>query len=112
MQVSNAVGTSVADGQVTADRVPVPENAVSVTPTSLSVTLPVLVTTKEYVTVCPAEVTVVGFAVLAIVSAGSGVAVTVVVEGGDVGGGPDGGVPVAVAVLVTEPASTSAWVTV
>ncbi len=32
-------------------------------------------------------------------------------DGGDTGGSPDGGVPVAVAVLVTPPASMSAWVT-
>ena len=37
---------------------------------------------------------------------------TTAVDGGDVTAGPVGGVPVAVAVLVTTPAFTSAWVTV
>ncbi|GAA3026254.1 hypothetical protein GCM10017559_60190 [Streptosporangium longisporum] len=36
--------------------------------------------------------------------------VTVAVEGSEVTAGPVGGVPVAVAVLTTVPASTSAWV--
>ena len=39
-------------------------------------------------------------------------AVTVTDEGLEVTGPPEGFVPLAVAVLVTEPASTSAWVTV
>jgi hypothetical protein len=47
VQVWNAEGASVADGQVTDGGVPVPENAVSVIPTPLRVTLPVLVTTNE-----------------------------------------------------------------
>ncbi|MDT4934161.1 MAG: hypothetical protein QOK11_2053 [Pseudonocardiales bacterium] len=37
--------------------------------------------------------------------------VTVLVDGGEVTGGPVGGMPVPVAVLVIEPAFTSAWVT-
>jgi hypothetical protein len=55
---------------------------------------------------------VVGFADFTIVIAGAGAAVTVELDGGDVTSPPVGGVPVAVAVFVTEPASTSAWVTV
>nr|WP_234327257.1 hypothetical protein [Streptomyces sp. NRRL WC-3742] len=43
--------------------------------------------------------------------AGFGGLGTSVREGGDTGGGPLGGVPVAVAAFVTLPASTSAWVT-
>ena len=51
-------------------------------------------------------------AVLTSVIAGPGVTVVSVLSL-DVGGvSPDGGVPVAVAVLATWPASTSAWVSV
>ena len=53
-----------------------------------------------------------GSAVLTTVSAGAGVAATAAVDGGEVTVPPPGAVPVAVAVLVTCPASTSAWVTV
>ncbi len=55
----------------------------------------------------PAEVTD-----LTTVSAGCGVVVTVTVDGGEVTGGPDGGVPVLVAESATDPLSRSAWVSV
>ena len=63
-------------------------------------------------TVCPAAVIVVGVAVLTTVIAGFWLPGMVTVDGGDTGSGPVGGVPVAVAVLLTVPPSTSAWVTV
>ena len=60
-------------------------------------------------TTSPAAVTVVGVAVLVTVNAAVWVAGTVADDGGDTGAvSPAGGVPVAVAVLVTEPASMSA----
>ena len=59
----------------------------------------------------PAVVNEDGVADLTTVIAGPGTAGTVAVEGPDSTGVVDpGGVPCAVAVLVTEPASTSAWV--
>jgi hypothetical protein len=63
-------------------------------------------------TVWPAAVTVVGEAVLVSESAGFAVAVRVALEGAEVTAAPVGGVPDAVAVLLTDPASISAWVTV
>ncbi|GAA3026273.1 hypothetical protein GCM10017559_60210 [Streptosporangium longisporum] len=59
----------------------------------------------------PAAATVVGDAVFSRASAGAAVAVMAALEGSEVTAGPDGGVPVAVAVLVTAPALMSAWVT-
>ena len=53
-----------------------------------------------------------GLADLVIVSAGAAAAGTVTEDGGDVVGGPDGGVPVAVAESLIEPWSRSASVTV
>ena len=53
-----------------------------------------------------------GWAVFNSASVGAGVAVTVAVDGFDVTAGPVGGVPDAVAVSTTEPASMSACVTV
>ncbi|GAA3026186.1 hypothetical protein GCM10017559_60110 [Streptosporangium longisporum] len=58
----------------------------------------------------PAAVTVVGEAVFSSARPAAGVAVTVTVDGSEATAGPVGGVPKAVAVLVTAPASTSAWV--
>ncbi len=112
VHVVDVCGASVVTGHVMTGGVPVPENAVSVTLTPVTPVLPVLVTTKEYVTVWPAAVTVPGAAVFSNDRLGAGVAVTVADEALDVTGGPAGGVPVAVAVFVTEPASTSACVTV
>jgi hypothetical protein len=47
----DACGASVVTGHEITGGVPVPENAVSVTLTPVSVLLPVLVTWNEYVTV-------------------------------------------------------------
>ena len=87
--------------------------APSSTATFVSVTLPVLVATKEYVMTRPTvnDEGDVGVADFTRVSAGAGVIVIVVSDGGDVTFGPEGGVPVAVAELVTVPASASACVT-
>ncbi len=59
----------------------------------------------------PAAVISVRSAVFDTVSPGDGSDGTSTSDGGDTGGSPDGGVPVTVAVLVTPPASMSAWVT-
>jgi hypothetical protein len=56
------------------------------------------------VIVWPAALKLVGLADFATLMALPG---TVTVEGGEVAGGPDGGVPVATALLTTEPAVTS-----
>ena len=60
----------------------------------------------------PTVVPVVLLTVFTTVNAGAEVIVVVTVDGLLVTGEPIGGVPVAVAVLTTEPASTSAWVIV
>jgi hypothetical protein len=66
-----------------------------------------------YVTTSPTEDTELGLADFSIVSEGAAGASTVADDGGDSGVvTPAGGVAVAVAVLLTEPASMSAWVTV
>ncbi|SNT64896.1 hypothetical protein SAMN05216276_114212 [Streptosporangium subroseum] len=62
-------------------------------------------------TVLPAAATVLGDAVFSNVRPATGFAVTVAVDGSEVTAGPVGGVPEAVAVFTTEPASTSACVT-
>ncbi|MDT4934160.1 MAG: putative transport system ATP-binding protein [Pseudonocardiales bacterium] len=62
--------------------------------------------------VSPAALTVAGLAVLTTVSAGDCATVTIAVDGGEVTGGPVGGVPDAVAVSFTLPLSRSACVTV
>ena len=112
MQVTDTPGSIVAGGQTGTGAVPVPLNAVSVTVGSVRVTFPVLVTRKEYVTVWPAAVMVVGVADFTTVIAGLSGAGMVTVDGGDTTGGPEGGLPVVVAVFVMLPASTSAWVSV
>src|SRR6266702_5591966 len=61
--------------------------------------------------VSPTALTVAGLAVLTTVSAGDCVTVTIAVDGGEVTGGPVGGVPDAVAVSFTDPLSRSACVT-
>jgi hypothetical protein len=50
VQVVDCCGIRVVTGQVITGGVPVPENAVSVTPTPVRVVFPVLVTRNEYVT--------------------------------------------------------------
>src|SRR6201991_692065 len=62
-------------------------------------------------TICTAEVTEDGLAVFTSAKEGAVAAVTVADDGSEVTAGPVGGVPEAVAVFVTEPASTSACVT-
>ena len=93
-------------GHVTDER---PGNG-SATSTEVSVTFPVLVTTYVYVTGVPAAVK---FAMLACFTnpiAGACNA-TMTADACDVGfGSPLGGVPVAVAVFLTNPASTLACV--
>jgi hypothetical protein len=113
VQVTLAVGASdvAPAGQLIADNAPVPLKLVSLTVALLSVTLPVLVTTKEYANVCPAAVTVAGDAVLATVSAGLAVAISDTVDGAEVVVTPAGFLPEAVAVLDTDPVSMSACVT-
>ena len=114
VQVTLSPGASVpmAGGQVIEDRIPVPLKLSSVIDVPVTVTLPVLVTTKEKVTPWPAAVTAVGATVCLMVSAGAAVAVTFAVDGGEVSVVPDGSVALAVAVLVIVPASTSACVVV
>jgi hypothetical protein len=102
----------VVTGHEITGGVPVPENAVSVTVTPVRSTLPVLVTSKLYVTRSPATLTDVGVTDLTSVSAGPAGMVTTAVAGGEVTTGPDGGVPDTVAVFLTCPAFTSACVTV
>ena len=113
MHVTWAPGAKLAApaGQETADIVPDPENAVSFTVTGANVTLPVLVTTKLYVITWPTAMAVPALFDFTIDSDGDWVAVTVADDGGEVTGVPDGGVPVAGAVLVIDPALISAWVT-
>ena len=103
VHVVDAPGANDATGHDTADR---PGNG-SDTPTAVSVTLPVFVTTNEYATVWPAAVTLFGTADFTTPIAGDRVTVTTAESVSDTGA-PTGGVPVAVAVFVTEPASTSA----
>ncbi len=55
--------------------------------------------------------TVVGLAVFVIAIPGDWISLTVTVLEGPVTGGPDGGVPAAVALSTTVPWSKSAWVT-
>ena len=94
--------------------VPDPVNDPSFTVTPVSVTLPVFVTTKEYVITRPTVNDAIsdGFADFTIAIAGAGVIVTFALDGDDVTAVPEGGVPVAVAVLVIVPALTSACVLV
>ena len=111
MQTICAPGVSVRSaGQSTAEIVPAPVKETSCTAASVSVTLPVFVTTNENVTVSPTTSTAVSEDFL-IEIAGVCVPVMFAAEGSEVTGSPVGGVPVAVAELSTEPASTSACCT-
>ena len=105
-----APGARVVTGQLIADTIPVPLNAVSLITKLVNVTLPVLVTTNEYEIGTPALPAVVGVTDFTNDNDGAGGIVTTAVDGGDVTGGPVGGVPVAVAVFVTNPACASACV--
>ncbi|MDH2430314.1 hypothetical protein, partial [Sphaerisporangium sp. TRM90804] len=111
VQVVDAWGASVVTGHVITGSGPEPENAVSVTPTLFSVAVPVFTTAKEYVITRPTATTVLGEAVLSNEMSVAGDPVTVVDDGAELTGGPVGGVPVATAVFVTDPVSTSTWVT-
>ena len=113
VQVVEALGASVVDGQVMADR---PGNG-SLTLKDVRVTLPVFVAANENVCMSPRDapggaVSVVIAADLISDSAGVWVIGVFVDDGADVTSGPDGGVPFAVAVLLIDPALTSAWVMV
>ena len=111
MHVVVAPGSRVVLGHVIGDNVPVPENAVSATLTLLIVTLPLFVTTNEYVTVAPAELTDVGVTDFTNESFGPAGMVTTALDGPDwVGVDAPGAVPDAIAVLVTVPAFASACV--
>jgi hypothetical protein len=70
-----------------------------------------LVTANVYVTVSPTADTDAGLADFTIDNAGFCVTGTDAVDGGDVTGGPVGGVPVAVAESLIDPLSRSACVT-
>nr|WP_238579612.1 hypothetical protein [Agreia bicolorata] len=114
VHVTDAPGANDAApaGHVTAGAVPVPENAVSATVTSVIVTLPVFVTTNEYATASPAFAIDDGSADFTTANDGFAWAVTTALDGSDVTGLPVGGLPDAVAVFVIRPASTSACVAV
>ena len=100
-----AAGASCDTGQ---DTVP---TFGSLTPTLVNVTLPVFFTRNEYAIVEPADIPDGAPADFVNVIAGPA-GIVVSVESAFVRADPVGGVPVAVAVLATCPASTSAWVTV
>ena len=112
-QVVNAPGVNVVDGQVIADR----PGSRSVMLTEVRVTLPVLVTAKENVCMSPKDAPV-GAVSVVIETDFNNVIVLVWVIGVvvdellDVTAGPVGGVPDADAVLMIDPAFTSAWVIV
>ena len=93
-------------GHETADN---PANGSS-TPTEPNVTLPVFVTTNEYVTTWPTDEIVVGSADLSKLIDGDCVAVTVV-ESVSPTSGPEGGEPDTVTVFSIDPSSTSLCVT-
>ncbi len=105
VQVVDAPGASELTGQVI-----VPALG-SVTPTVVRVTLPELVTMNVYAMVAPATKPDGVPACLSTVIAGVRV-IGAVADAVVVTAAPVGGVPVAVAVLLTTPASTSAWVSV
>ena len=109
VQTSCAPGARVRSaGQLTADIVPAPVKAVSLTPTLFSVTFPVFVTTKLNFTVSPTTSTAVSEDFL-IVMPGVCVAVRRTLEGAEVTAMSSGETARAVAVLSTAPALTSAW---
>ena len=113
VHVADPPGANVVDGQVIADR---PGNG-SVIPTEVRVTLPVLVTANE--NDCTSPIDAPAGAVSVVIAAdltNDSVFVctigVVVDELFEPTVGPDGGVPVALAVFVTRPAFTSPWVMV
>ena len=107
VQVSDAPGASVESGQLTV------ATLLSVTPMLDSVVVPVFLTRYLYGMVSPAAPYPVDVVDLASVSFDvAREASTVTEDGSDVTATDCGLVPVPSAELVTEPASTSAWVTV
>jgi hypothetical protein len=107
VQVVETPGAKVVTGQLTAV-VRGSETAMLV-----MVTLPVLVTTNEYGTMVPTALTDTVAVDFTTDNAGPCIAGTVtVLEFTGAIGAPIGGVPTTEAVLITEPASRSAWVTV
>ena len=112
VHVIDARLASDVDGQVIAGTGPAGAVNVSLTTMPESVTVPVFLTTKEYVTTWPIVVIVVGDAVLVTVMPLVCDVVMVAVEGADVIAAPVGGVPLAVAELPMLPLSKSAWVAV
>ncbi len=84
---------------------------VSVIDTAVNGTSPVLSATNVYVTVSPTADTEETDGVFDTVNAGDWDAVTTAVDGADVTGPPDGGVPDATAESSITPFVTSAWVT-
>ena len=111
VHVVDAPGASVVDGQLIEDR----PGSGSATPTAVKVTLPVFVRANENVCVSPNDAPV---GARSVVNATDFVNDSVLVctidvevdDGEEVTSAPDGGVPVAVAVLVATPAFTSDWV--
>ncbi len=112
VQVIEAPGASDAEPGAQVGVATAPDEVVSVTAALRKVTLPVLVTTVEYVTTSPTAETVARSADLVIVSFGDCAAVTAVVTGGAAMGFDEESTPVAVAESSTEALFTSAWVVV
>jgi hypothetical protein len=119
VQITCAPGASELVGQEIADiapgpapgRPPEPLKVVSTGDTFVIVWLPVLVMTKENVTVAFATRAAFGQADFTSDSESTGAMVTLALDAPDVAVPPAGVVPDAVAVFVICPASTSAWVT-
>ena len=99
-------------GHDTADKLPVPVNAPSITAALLNVTFPVFFTANENVTPCPAADTVTGNTDFFTDNPGDALTPNTTDDGGEVTVRAAGSVPDAVAVLLTDPASISACVTV
>ncbi|RAO54614.1 hypothetical protein LUPAC06_04547 [Micromonospora saelicesensis] len=111
-----APGARVVAAQVIGPRFAFDEGGActSVTPTLVRVSPPLLTTWNEYGTCCPTVlITLVVEVFTTAIEATRPVSGSVRVEGGEFTGAPPaGGVPCAVAVLVTPSLSRSAWVTV
>ena len=114
MQSISCPGARVVPaGQLTADSVPWPENAPSLTFGFLMFTFPVLVTANVYVTTWPTAVTCCVLADFSSDRAGCGlVGITTGFESTGGIGSPCGGVPMTLAALLIEPASMSSCTTV
>ena len=106
VQVSLPPGAKLAPGQKIADRPTIG----SMTVTGSSVTFPVFITAKLYVTEVPAEVKLETLAALTSVMLGADGALTEAIDADEVTAGPLAGVPVAVAESLITPLSMSDWV--